>query len=492
MKKRHGRFSVLVGLSVGVMIGLAAHFGGMGGCGEGTGGGGGGGSGLGGATAVEGKALAANGTDPVAGAVVFVPGTPAAPLVVSGGNKSIVETDCADNGGTVSCDDPPEASCASVCSCADGSYSLDVTTCPDDSGTVKYCKGSFCGECDLNCEGDPCTCDIVGSTSSGSTADIAVVTGAFDEIEDVLAKLGFGDVDSDGKLVFGTESFAIYPCGGGRDGELFTIDPDMTTYKPCSELFGSLSEMEQYDLILINCGANEDTDFGLLSAVDLYGKEEAHILAHSKGFKAVSAAVASRLRDYVEGGGSLYVTDLAYDYVEQSIPEFMDFEPGTSSPATTAESQNEAQLGTPGITSDATVLDGLMSAWLEGRTSNTIDTASSPNFGACTTTPNGNPTSLLDASADTIRIGDFLPGWAVMSAKHTGVSPETFVWIQGPVDFSGGTDVVRPLTASKRQGDGCVLYSSYHSSHSCPTTGFWPQERVLQYLVFETAGSCTP
>lgn len=468
----HRRKSRFLGIVVGLAAIAALQLGGVGGCSsaadddEGTG--------LGGATAVTGTCLAANGTDPIAGATIFIPGTAVASLT---SGKSIVNATC--SGETVSCDDPPETSCASVCSCADGSYTLDVTTCADDSTSIRYCKGSFCGSATLDCAADSasCTANITGSTTAGSTARIAVVAGSYDEIENVLAKLGFGDVDEGGQLVPGTESFTLYDSGSGPDS---------------SELFASLEAMQEYDIIFINCGATEDpvAALALKATVDQYGKEAAHALYHQKGFKAVSADLASRIRDYVEAGGVLYVTDLAYDYVEQSVPEFMDFEDGGDDDATTAETEGAAEEGTAGIVSDATVNNATMADWLDGITSNTIDSAESPGD-SCDTTENGSTSSLLDGTDDGVRIGDFLSGWGVMRQVYAG-DTDTFVWIEGPVDFTGAADEVRPLTASRAVGEGCILYSSYHTSHSCPTTGFWPQERVLQYLIFETAGACTP
>lgn len=472
-----------------VAFGLVlSSFGGTGGCGDdngGGGGGGGGGSGLGGASSVSGSALAANGTDPISGATVFIRGSGTALTVDS---KSIVTTTC--SGGEVTCPDAPEGSCAVVCSCADGTYVLDTSECPADSETIEYCKGSFCGSATLDCADNPdsCTANIVGSTTSGSTANIAVVTGSFDEIQNALAKLGFGTVDDFGRLELGSESFDLYNGDGSLPAE----------YPASSELFGDLDKMNEYDIIFINCGSDEDpAALTVMQAlVAEVGKEQAHALYHLAGLKAVSAGLAARVRSYVEGGGTLYVTDLAYDFVEQSIPEFMDFEGGGTDPAT-AETPDTAQTGNSGIVSDATVLDGTMRDFLETIDSNSIDSASAPG-NDCTTSSTPNTTSLLDASGDKIRIGDFLSGWGVMDQKHTGAGADTFVWIEGPVDFFDADtftpqdDVVRPLTASKRVGSGCVLYSSYHTSHSCPTTFFWPQERVLQYLVFETAGSCVP
>ncbi|HSA59859.1 MAG TPA: hypothetical protein VLJ37_09265 [bacterium] len=482
MKRQWLARTLLLALGVLAIGGLFA--GGSSGCGDS--GGGGGGSGLGGATTVTGTALAANGTDPIAGATVFIPGTPTA-LTVAGG-KSIVQATC--DGAVVECDDPPVGSCASVCTCADGTYTLDTSACPADSTTIRYCKGSFCGEATLDCADNPdaCTANIVGSTASGSTANIAVVTGSFDEIQNVLAKLGFGTVNEFGELELGTESFDLYDGDGSLGG----------TYPDSSALFGSLSAMQAYDIIFINCGTNEDpaAALALQALVAEVGPEAAHTAYHVAGLKAVSTDLASRIRSYIEGGGTIFATDLAYDYVEQSVPEFMNFE-GDGTDVATAETPDIAQTGTSGIVSNATVMDGTMSSWLEGRSSNTIDTADSPG-NSCTTTVNGSSTSLLDPSADTIRIGDFLAGWGVMEGKHSGIGSETFVWIQGPVDFTDPDDfsaqngVVRPLTATRRVGSGCVLYSSYHTSHSCATEGFWPQERVLQYLVFETAGRCVP
>lgn len=475
----------------------ALQLGGVGGCSGGSTSSGGGAS-LGVATTLTGTVFAPNGTDPISGATVFIPGSATTRGLAGGITKKTVTADCTGKGGTITCADAGETACASTCSCADGSYSFDVSTCATSSTTVKFTKGDFTGSATLDCSSTTCTANISGSTTSGSTARIAVVTGAFDEIENVLAKLGYGTVITDssvgtvGTLQLGTETFAIYKCGGGRDSELTALDPAGTTYKPCEQLFGSLTEMQKYDTIFIDCGASEDT--AELQGLTLgMSSQEAHTLYHqSKFFKSVSSNVTSRLSSFVNAGGTLYVTDLAYDYVEQTFPSFMDFQFGGDSDSSTAETAGAAEQGTPDIVSNATVNNTVMNSWLSGRSSNTVDSSTSPNGGACDTTANGNSSSLLDATAGTIRIGDFLSSWGVMKEVYSG-DTDTFVWIQGPVNFTGGTtNEVHPLTASRIVGSGCVLYSSYHTSHSCPTSGFWPQERVLQYLVFETSGACTP
>lgn len=47
-----------------------------------------------------------------------------------------------------------------------------------------------------------------------------------------------------------------------------------------------------------------------------------------------------------------------------------------------------------------------------------------------------------------------------------------------------GETFTKPLTASFAFGAGYVFFSSYHSEDR-NSTGLLPQERVLQYLIFE-------
>ena len=182
----------------------------------------------------------------------------------------------------------------------------------------------------------------------------------------------------------------------------------------------------------------------------------------------------ANLRSYVLAGGKLYVTDLSYDYVEQAFPEFVNFKDGGS--GTSAETAGAAEDGSNSFFDEnATVEVAALGTWLDGRTVNTGN-----NETDCSTTTVNGTTGARNTDGS-IFIGDFLSGWAMMDGAEAGATITT--WITG-------TDVDsqdRPLTVTFDAGSsgGRVLYSSYHTSESCPTTGFWPQERVLQYLVFE-------
>lgn len=443
---------------------------------------GGGTTGLGSANKITGTVFAPSGTSAVAGATVYIP---SASSSISAAQSVKAVSDTADDGTT--CDDPPEAACASTCSQADGTFSLATTGCSSESASLKIVKGIFAKTATLSCTESTCTLSSSDTTLPATEGSkLAVVTGQFDRMEDVLAKLGYGDVDSSGHLKVGTEKFAIYTGGGAIDSQL----TDTATYKASTVLFGDVNEMKKYKIIFINCGTDESLGG---SGKGLGGLNAAIAKSHhDMGIhvaKSLPSSVVSNVQTYVNDGGKLFVTDWAYDFIEQAFPTFMDFEDGGSA-SDTAETQDAAEDGKNGIVSDATVKDETMKTWLSKQTSNTIDSSSSPNEGACTTTASGNSTALLDASAGTIRIGDFLSSWIVMKGAHSGQSPKT--WLEGSVTFTSTDSVTektetRPLTVSNSQGSGKLLYTSYHTAKSCPTTGAWPQERVLQYLVFEVA-----
>lgn len=344
-----------------------------------------------------------------------------------------------------------------------GSFFLSITitlTCTDDeTDVVEMAPVEFDDDCGLDSDEDGDSDEDASlslaaapryttDTCSFDSANMAVVTGAYDEIENVLAKLGFGEVDDYGQLDTSADYDFDLIDGG------YSADAVMTA----EELLSDIEAMNEYDIIFINCGTSYES---LLSEPD----------------------VLANIQEYVEGGGKLYVTDLSYDYLEQAFPDFMDFYGGSSlADADTAETLDAAQVGTSGITSDATVNDETMAEWLDNVMVNDGDIEEDCYF-LSEAAINAKEGARNDDG--TVTIGDFLSGWGVMVDTHDGVDEEATIWITGPIDYYGGSDDDAPLTVTQAHGEGEILYSSYHTAHSCPTLGFWPQERVLQYLVFE-------
>jgi hypothetical protein len=367
-----------------------------------------------------GKLLAPDGVTPLANALVYVEGS----AISLNGRPMPLGVPAPGVCGT-----PPQASWSYTCSASDGTFTWDGKI-PAAAKLVAV-KGAFKIEQTLSASSG--TVALGNLLVPAGATRMAVVTGTFDRVQDVLAKLGFGTAGASGQLTLGTEQFDLY----SGDSSL------PSSYKAFEALFqdadsSGKADIFNYAIVFLNCGVDEAL--------------------------ASDPARLQILRDYVNQGGRLYVSDLAYDFVEHAFPGYIDFQGSDGTPAATAEAMDAAQLGFSDITSDAT-LDPALSAWLGGVT--------------C-----GSGASCLNANG-TAKIEGFLSGWAVMVGAHANAPSSVRVWVNGPVTFENqDTPVPRPLTVAFSVGSGRVTYTSYHNE-PFNATGFVPVERILQFLVFE-------
>jgi hypothetical protein len=113
------------------------------------------------------------------------------------------------------------------------------------------------------------------------SASIAVVLGCWDSIESILDRVGADhtkyEFHSEGELC--EESFSSYP--------------------DAADLLRDPVELATYDILFINCGA-DDSD-------------------------AYDATVIGNVRDFILAGGSLLTSDWGYDWIEQGWPDAVDF-----------------------------------------------------------------------------------------------------------------------------------------------------------------------
>ena len=381
---------------------------------------------------IRGVVFAPNGTDPIAQAVVYIPSS------ATGALSAISATAAA------TCEIPGVQVVTKTCAGADGAFVLNGV--PAGVGvTVVIAKGLFKKEIKVNVTAGAPSVLVAADTTlpiatgpGTQTPRIAVVTGQFDRMEDVLAKLGLGTVDASGALVPGTEKFMLI------DG---TLSLDDVAYPNFDALLGSLDELKKFDLIMINCGTEYEN---LLSA----------------------PSVVARLRQYVSDGGRLYVTDLSYDFIEQPFPEYIDFFGADLIAETSSENIDQAEVGDSGITSVADILVSTLQSWL-GATVLCGSASISSNTASC-----------LDTNGK-VHIEDFGGGWAMMETAHPAQTNAVTVWTRGPVSWSSGSGSgAKPLTMTFPSGAGKVLYSSYHTAGASHPY-MLPQERILQYLIFE-------
>jgi hypothetical protein len=378
-------------------------------------------------TIVSGKVVAPDKQTPISNALVYIENSAIASSIVAQSIAGVGKE-------TLPCGAAPNASWAATCSGSDGQFSLKAVL-PADAKIV-VSKGAFKQEAQL-AAGSGGTLNAgsiafaVGNV--GNAVKMAVVTGLFDRIEDILARLGFGELEQ-GRLKLGTERFTLYDGIGGaspngfNSADLF-LDRDKN----------GRADIYDYQIVFWNCGLTESI---------------------------LTPANIAILKDYVERGGRLYVSDLAYDLVEQTFPAYIDFYDSDTVAANDPEVLNAAQRGVEGVVAVAT-LDPQLRVWLAGVTC---------NGGSCLN-PDG-----------TANISGFLSDWALINQPHTANLTNVRVWANAPIAASAapaaGTPIRRPLTLSFATGLGRVTYTSYHNE-SAVDAELTVEQRILQYLVFE-------
>ncbi|MCC7478028.1 hypothetical protein IT575_06165 [bacterium] len=368
-----------------------------------NGGGGGGGNGT-----VSGVVYMPNGEDPVSGALVYVRGA-----------------------GVSAVGDPPDEDYEAF-DYTDAAGAFELSNVPTGSQQIRMLKGAFVKTITVDVQEGNNTLGALQTTLPSASGDgsevgkILVVTGSYDHIENVLAKLGLGDIDGTGTLVLGTEDFDLVDGNNALDD---------ASYDNFDEFFATETNFNQYRTIFLNCGNEYESDF----------------------FADTDAVAA--LKAWVEGGGRLYCTDWSYDFCEQLFPTRIDFSSITAGDgfSSTPETADEAQSGASIESLDCDIEDTAMRDWLAG-------------VGATTT-----------ASSSLVNVIDWLPGWSAIEAVDANVK----VWATGNVTAGfPATTAVRPVTVSFSAGDGVVLVSSYHTEASV-SADLTPQDRVMQYLIFE-------
>jgi len=400
---------------------------------------------------VSGKLVSYDGKTPIANALVYVVGQPnalnsrIATSLYSASSLNVEAEEPMIDSIATECGVAPEDSLASTCTNADGSYNLDIETDTKDL-MIKFEKGAFTAEQKI-------TLQDTGSSQAGvtelsdtvlqSVPKMVVIEGSYDSIELILAKLGLASTDA-------------------KTGEITESEFDL--WNSTDNLFvdnnnDGKADIYDYEIVFFNCGQN-----GLSWLMDDSKRQI--------------------LKDYISKGGRIYVSDQAYDIVEQTFPEYIDFFGSDDTPTNQPETMYQANQGQGGITIKSNIEPKLKS-WLEGVTC---------AQGSC-----------LNADG-TVTIKGFAGGWARMNSVNS--SKKVDIYASG----QDSDKAMRPLTVAFNYGSGRVTYTSYHNEegsdycydefingnldneeyYEClenPTefaeSELNAQQRILQYLVFE-------
>lgn len=255
---------------------------------------------------VTGKLVAPNGVTPVSGATVTLEG---AVITAAGLGLRPTASACS----------APESDDPYVCTEPDGTFKLEVEAKVGDSLALKAVKGSWRTRFQV-----ALTNEVVKLGDVRLSADpakgaprIAVADGNYDDIQGILSDLGY-DFDF----------FWNHPA--------WVTPPDDGIWRLFELAASGKARLFSYDIVFVNCGTGE--------------------------WLFLEPENVALMREYVAGGGRLYVSDLSYDLVERAFPEYIEFFGDD-------DEDNAAQVG-PDLSSttlDATVRDAGLAAWLATR-----------------------------------------------------------------------------------------------------------------------------
>lgn len=278
------------------------------------------------------------------------------------------------------------------------------------------------------------------ATGGSGTYKYAVIDGSFDSIQDVLARvLGCGTV-TDGALDIGTECPQLELIGfwGTNPNTALTdaLGLPAGTYPTLTEFLTSpdvAAALALFRGVFFNCGCDESliNDAGVLGA----------------------------LQTYVSNGGNVYVSDWAYQYIENAWPDAVEWYGD--------DTGDNARVGNSNAAQPVNIEDAGLLAWLRAA-------------------------GLIAADATTFNVNFNLPSWVVMedSAASTNEILTANDLPNGPGDVPIGTRSTLPITIDFSSGTGCVFYTSYHNEPADEVGTDEVQARVLEYLLLNSFGNC--
>ncbi len=264
-----------------------------------------------------------------------------------------------------------------------------------------------------------------------STPSIAVALGSYDDMQDIMAKIGLCDLDADGAAILDTcDHIDFYDNGGG-----------FGTGAPSFEsLLRDPLLMDQYHIIFVPCSSS----FSLIT----------------------DSTIQASIRRWVDAGGKWYIADWSYDVLEQVFPEFIDFEGDDAS-------TNSANSASMSFNTTGRAVDMDLRQWIESALAHSPDSIDFEENWDCIVSLGAVPGTDPDGTPITIVPDTYCEG--AVTRSHDGcMTPNA------------------PLTLTFPYGCGKVLYTTYHTVGEMggPHPELLIQEMILVYMILEI-GLCT-
>ncbi len=287
----------------------------------------------------------------------------------------------------------------------DGSFELPIVAGAGQKLVVQ--KGEFLRVSDIDLDEGANTAAPVASSLPGEwnpaqgmwIPRVAVVETFNDSIFNILAKIGMAEVDGNGALLQGTESF------------------DLLDQPEGAALLDDLAAMRAYHIIFIPCMAQ--VGMGTLTELRMLN-----------------------IRQWVAEGGKFYVTDWANEYVYETFPNYQrlhdqDFDPDLGNYDTTGQ-----------------VVDPELLAWLQALPPALQDIGGGyPNLLSLPSV------ELIDNWSGI----DEIPPVITQDEMGNDVDVGHYAWVRGPCEACNPTGNDRPMTISADYGCGRLMFSTYHT-----------------------------
>lgn len=367
---------------------------------------------------LRGKVVAPEGTIPISGALVYVSQNLPPPI------PDQVYCD--------RCVHLPEGT-AYTTTRSDGTFDLSLGT---GTGYLVVQKGAFRRVRRITLKDGPQTAPaefttmppITDKANGDDVPKIAVLRGAWDPVEVVLARMGLkSTITKDG---FGKARVL------GKDAPSFAIYSSFEQpYPNPMTLLTDPNEMNKYHIVFIPCsGSTNFEDPSGLKCSGIFNSD---------------MRVRNNITNFVKAGGRIYASDWSYEYVRQLFSGYVSWRgQGTQI--------GSACMGGGGSQS-VTKRDNGLGDWLSAQGQNLSEVKD-----AWTAIDGVHPVMGIDADG-----------------KTATITPK--VWVEAQSD---------PATTSFQHGCGRVLYSTYHTQPTNQTNGpLEPQALALLYMILEV-GVC--
>jgi hypothetical protein len=342
------------------------------------------------------------------------------------------------------CDAPVDQVYVATTSAADGTFTLDLDRVPAGA-TIDFAiqigrfrKHTIIPVTACTSGAPPANATVLpGNSAAGDIPSIVVSAGNVDHLDAVLTNLGITQ----------------YDCYEGRkDGGSSTATCALMPGATIADVIqdGTLSN---YNMAFLSCAPGAYADF---------------ITTHDQ------ATMTANTQAWVTGGGRIFVTDTAYDYIAQPFPSDITWAGPTGAPQPVDGANIGCAPKGPGGSSahavlyPATVDDAQLGAWL------TLEGVASGNPATCDVQGFYEPWSAISSLPTTTSL--IIDGVVPVDPTY----PTTFC------DYPEQNDV--PLTTQFDVG-GCgrVVFSSFHTYTGTGATDQAANEKIMEYLIFAAA-----